>query len=86
MLTVELSPDIVAILECTKRAESGMWTFFQIIAPQNQEENSYPHEPKVLLLSTSVKQYSSGKYALINLSKLEESSEDPYNQGVLNYI
>ena len=52
LLRSELLSDIVAILECTKRTESGMRTFFQIIDPQNQEENPYPHETKVLLLGT----------------------------------
>ena len=50
LLRAELSPDIVAILECTKTKESGMRNFFHITASKNQEENSYPHEPKVLFL------------------------------------
>ena len=43
LLRAELSSDIVAILKCTKRTESGMRIFFQITDPQNQEENSDPH-------------------------------------------
>ena len=52
LLRAELSPDIVAISECTKRTESGMRTFFHITSPQNQEEKSDTHEPKVLFLDT----------------------------------
>ena len=50
LFRAELFSDIVAILECTKRTESWMRTFFQIT--QNQENNPDPHEPKVLLLVT----------------------------------
>ena len=60
LLREELSSGIVAALECTNRVEYGMRTFFQITAPQNQEENFDPHEPKVLFLGTPVKQDSSG--------------------------
>ena len=86
LLRSELSFDIVAILECTKSTESRMRTLFQIIAPQNQEENPDPHEPKVLLLGTSRKQESSGKSDLRNLSDLEEPPEAPNNQGMLTHI
>ena len=85
-LRSELLSDIVAILECTKRTESGMRNFFQITAPQYQEENPYPNKPKVLLLGTPGKQESTGKAALRNLSELEENQEAPDNQGMLTYI
>ena len=79
-------PDIVAILECTKRTESGMWTFFQINAPQNKEENLDPHNPKVIFLGTPGKQDYADQAALKKLSDLEGPTEDPDNQGVLTYI
>ena len=56
LLKTELSIDIVAILECTKRTESGMRTILQITAPQKQEKNLVLYEPKVLLLFTPGKQ------------------------------
>ena len=67
MLRSELSSDIVAILEFTKRAESGIQEFFQITANQNQEEKTDPHEPKVLLLGTPGKYESAGKADISNL-------------------
>ena len=63
-----------------------MRTFFQITAPQNQEENLGPHKSKVLFLGTTGKQDSAGQAALSNLSDLEEPSEAPDNQEVLTYI
>ena len=86
LLRSELLPDIVAILECIKRTESGMWTFFHITAPQNKEENQYIYETKVRFLGTPGKQESAGKADLRNLSKLEEPLESPNNQGMLNNI
>ena len=71
LLRAELSPDIVANLECTKSTESGMRNFFQITTTQNQEEKSDPHEPKALFLGTPAKQDSSGQAAIRNLSELE---------------
>ena len=67
LLRSELSSDIVAILECTKRTESEMQTFFQITDPPNKEENLDPHEPKVLFFGTPEKQESSGQASLRNL-------------------
>ena len=72
LLGSELSSDIVAILESTKRMESWMRTFLQINSPQNQEENPDPHEPKVLFFCVSGKQESEGQSYLWNLSELEE--------------
>ena len=63
----ELLFDIVAILEYTKRTESGMQTFSQITTTQNQEEKPDPHEPKVILLNKPYKNNSSGKVNLRNL-------------------
>ena len=67
LLMSELLSDIVAILECTKRTESGMRTFSQTTSPQNQEENPDPHEPKVLFLGTSGKKESAGQSNIRNL-------------------
>ena len=82
LLRVDLSPEIVAILECTKRTESGIQTFLQITAPQNQEDILDPHELKVLLLGTLGKQDSEGQYNLKNLPELEETPEALDGQGV----
>ena len=43
LLRSELLPDIVAILECIKRTESGMWTFFQITAPPQIRKRTWTH-------------------------------------------
>ena len=67
LLRAELSSDIMAILECTKKTESGLRTFFQITAPKNQEDNPDPHEANVLFLVTPGKQESAGQAALRNL-------------------
>ena len=57
----------MAILECTKRTESGMGTVYQTTETKNQEENLDPHESKVLFLGTLVKQDSAGQDAIMNL-------------------
>ena len=85
-LNSELPPDIMDILECTKRTESGMRYFFRIEAPQKQEKNLDPYEPKVLFLGTLVKCESTGHADLRNLSELEETPEAPDEQGLLTYI
>ena len=63
-----------------------MRTFFQITAPQNQEENLVPHKSKVLFLGTTGKQDSAGKSTLRDLLELEEPPEAPDNQWMLTYI
>ena len=86
LLRAESLSDIVAILEYTKRTESRMRTFYYITAPQNQQENSDPHETKVLFLGTTVKQESAGQANIMNQSDLEELPEYPDDQGMLIYI
>ena len=66
-LRYELLPDIVAILECTKRTESSMRTFPHNNVPQNQEKKPEPHENKVLFLGTPGNQESAGQSSLRNL-------------------
>ena len=78
--------DIVAILECTRRTESGMWTFFHITAPQKHEKKLNIDESKVLFWGTPVKQESSGKVTLRNLLGLGEPLEAPDDQRFLTYI
>ena len=85
LLRVELFSDIMAILEYTKIWKSGMRIFFQINAPQNQEENPDPHEPNILLLGTPGKQEYAGQTTLRNQLELEEPPEAPYDQGMLTY-
>ena len=80
LLRAELSPDVVAILECTERTESGMRAFFQITDPQNQEDNFDPHEPQVLFLVTPGKQDYLVQAAPRNLSDLEEPPKSPENE------
>ena len=63
-----------------------MRTFYYITAPQNQQENSDPHETKVLFLGTTVKQESAGQANIMNQSDLEELPEYPDDQGMLIYI
>ena len=80
LLGYELLSEIVAILECTKRTESGMLNFFQITAPQNQEENLDSNEPKVLLLGTPGKQESDRKAALKKYTIVRGTHRSPRQQ------
>ena len=56
--------------------------FFQISAPQKQENNLGPHEPKFHFLVIPGKQESAGQADLRNLSELKEPPEDPDDQGL----
>ena len=86
LLGAELSPAIVAILECTKSTESGMRNFSQITDPRKQKNNSDPNELNVLFLGTPFNQEYAGQATLRNLSELEDPPEYLYDQRELNYI
>ena len=59
LLKTEVPSDIVSNLECNKKTEYGMRTFFIINAPQKQDINLDPRDPNVLFLSTSEKKATS---------------------------